>query len=90
MQLVYIEWDDASTVDAETGWVWREGAPPAEPRIFRQVGFITELTDRHIVLTCAYDESQMAPRSRIPLGMVRRMVRIDIEASPASTSTPIH
>lgn len=76
MNLVYIEWDDASTVDPETGWVDRETAPAAEPRIFKQAGFITEETADHIVLTCAYDDAQMAPRSRIPVGMIRR--RIDL------------
>lgn len=77
MQLVYIEWEDASSVD-EPGWVFRdEDAPAPEAHLFRQVGFVAGCDMHAIVLTEAYSDSQMAPRTRIPLGMVRRFIDLD-------------
>jgi len=77
-RLVYIEWEDASSVDLTTGWVYREGAPPPDVRVFKQVGFLLELTPEAIVLTAALDEHQMGPRTRIPAGMLRHLVELDI------------
>lgn len=76
MELVYIEWEDASTVD-EAGWVCCDGAPAAEPHVFKQVGFVTDADPWALVLTEAYSADSMAPRTRIPLGMVRRLVPLD-------------
>lgn len=73
MQLIYIEWEDASSVDVP-GWVDRDTAPKAEPHIFRQVGFVADADEHALVLTEAYNVDAMAPRTRIPVGMIRRFV----------------
>lgn len=70
MELVYIEWEDASCAD-DGVWVPRD-APKAEATIFKQVGFVCGIDAAAVVLTEAYGGHQMAPRTRIPLGMVRR------------------
>ncbi len=77
MELVYLEWEDASGVDATTGWVERDGAVCARPVIFRQVGFVVDIDLDAVVLTEAYSVDHMAPRTRIPMGMVRRCVHLD-------------
>lgn len=74
MELVYLEWEDASGVDSTLGWVEREGAVEPRPHIFRQVGFVVEIDIDAVVLTEAYSDDHMAPRTRIPMGMVRRWV----------------
>ena len=76
MQLVYIEWEDAGSL--ETGsWIFRDEASASTPHIFRQVGFVSDCDPWAICLTEAYSADQMAPRTRIPLGMVRRFVELD-------------
>lgn len=77
MQLVYIEWEDASAVDETQGWVDRATAAPAAVRVFRQAGFVVDCDLDAIVLTEAYDEHNMSPRTRVPLGMIRRWVDLD-------------
>lgn len=77
MDLVYIEWEDASSVDETTGWVFREDAPIPEKHIFCQVGFVVDMDLEALILTEAYSSNQTAPRTRIPLGMLRRVVRLD-------------
>lgn len=76
MNAVYIEWEDASAVD-QPGWVDRGTAEPAVPHTFRQVGFVYSIDLHAVVLTEAYSTNNMAPRTRIPLGMVRRWVDLD-------------
>ena len=75
MKLVLCVWEDASDADAGP-WVPREGAPAVEPVIFHQVGFVVELTADHLLLTHAVSKEQTAIRSRIPAGMVRRLVTL--------------
>ena len=75
MKLVYVVWDDASTVDDGT-WVDRKDAKPAMPTIFHQVGYLHALTPLEIVLTYCVGDDFMAPRSRIPIGMVRKLVEL--------------
>lgn len=76
MQLVYIEWEDASAADDST-WVDIADAPPAEKILFRQAGFLVDADHEALVLTEAIGRYQMAPRTRIPLGMVRSLVYLD-------------
>jgi hypothetical protein len=45
--------------------------------MFKQVGFIVSVDESALVLTEAYNEDQMAPRTRIPVGMIRRIVDLD-------------
>jgi len=77
MQLVYVEWEDASAPDSGEVWVHREDAEPVSPHMFRQVGFVVDADLDCIVLTEAHSDTLMAPRTRIPLGMVRRWVDLD-------------
>lgn len=77
LELVYIEWEDASSCEATTEWVDRANAPAPQPVIFRQTGFVVEIDLDAVVLTEAYSSELMAPRTRIPMGMVRRCVHLD-------------
>lgn len=77
MQLVYIEWEDASAVDSEMGWIDRSTPVTAHAHMFRQVGFVVDADLDAIVLTEAYSPDMMAPRTRIPMGMIRRWVDLD-------------
>lgn len=76
MELLYVEWEDAGSVDVGT-WIDREGAPEPTPHMFRQVGFVNDADLESITLTEAYSDDQMAPRTRIPMGMIRRVVYLD-------------
>lgn len=76
MELVYVEWEDASAVD-EPGWVDRATAPVPVKHVFKQVGFIVDIDLEAIVLTEAYTDTTMSPRTRIPMGMIRRWVDLD-------------
>ena len=78
-RLVLVEWEDASVVDSGT-WADRTDAPPALPIVFQQVGWLLELTPGHVVLTSALHKDTMAPRDRIPLGMVRSIIAFDPSA----------
>ncbi len=77
MELVYIEWEDASGVDAEMGWVDIDTAPEPIVHLMRQAGFVTAIDLDAVVLTEAYGPHGMSPRTRIPLGMIRRWVDLD-------------
>jgi hypothetical protein len=73
MNVVLVEWEDAST-DDEGPWVRVEGAQPIPAKVFLQVGFLLEDTPEAIVLTAAVEpagKGLMASRERIPRGMVR-------------------
>jgi hypothetical protein len=76
LRCVFVEWEDAGSLDGE-GWVHRSTAPAPEPHMFKQVGFIVSVDESALVLTEAYNEDQMAPRTRIPVGMIRRIVDLD-------------
>jgi hypothetical protein len=81
LSCVYIEWEDATSLDDHLGW-HQEDACKANvngPAIFRQVGFVFSIDLDHIVLTEAHDLAglNVAPRTRIPMGMVRRWVDLD-------------
>ena len=80
MELVYLEWEDASAVDNTSGWVDRQSAPVPLVHIFKQVGFIVDIDLDAVVLTEAYTADNIAPRTRIPMGMVRRWVMLDPDA----------
>ena len=75
MRLVLCVWEDAGELD-EGPWAFREGAAKNEPFIFHQVGYLHELTHDAVVLTACMGEHQMGPRSRIPAGMVRKIVEL--------------
>lgn len=76
LRCVFIEWEDAGALD-DAGWVSRSAAAPPEPHMFKQVGFVVSYDDTAIVLTEAYNDDQMAQRTRIPRGMVRRLIDLD-------------
>ncbi len=82
MKLVYVVWEDAADLD-EGPWVEREGRPPdsAVDHHFHQVGYLFELTNEAVTLTSCVGKDHMAPRSRIPAGMVRSMVEL-VEGAP--------
>lgn len=69
-QLVLVEWEDASQVD-EGPWVQRSGAEAPTAVLFKTAGWLLELTRSHVVLTATMGDHLMAPRDRIPRGMVR-------------------
>jgi hypothetical protein len=76
-RLVLVEWEDASATDEST-WLARESAPDMPPVIFQQVGWLIEQTDAHLILTCALSDKLMAARDRIPAGMVRKIVPLNL------------
>ena len=76
-RLLYVEWEDASAVDDHTGWVDRASAPEPEVRVFKQVGFALKFTATELILTEAIDQLTHAPRTRIPTGMLRKVIELD-------------
>jgi len=74
MKLVHCIWEDACELD-EGPWTNRK-ADPSTPTIFHQVGYLYELTPHAVVLTACVGEEQMGPRTRIPIGMVRRLIEL--------------
>ena len=76
MKPVLCVWEDASEAD-EGPWVDRATAPKALPIIFHQIGYLCEITPEHIVLTACVGEHQIGTRSRIPAGMVRKLVSLN-------------
>lgn len=74
MKLVLAVWEDASEAD-EGPWALRD-VKPAEVILFHQVGYIFSLTAEALELTYCVGEHQMAPRTRIPIGMVRKLVEL--------------
>ena len=83
MELIYIEWEDASAVDDNTGWHDRDTIPVPKIHIFKQVGFVVDANLEAIILTEAYNADFVAPRTRIPLGMIRRWVNLDAHVGAA-------
>lgn len=75
MKLVKVVWEDAQDLD-DGPWAYRKDAKPSEPCIFHQVGYLYELTPEAVVLTHCVGDEQMAPRSRIPAGMVKSLVEL--------------
>lgn len=75
MRPVLVVWEDASVVD-QTTWVDVAGAPPVEPVIFSQLGWLLELTPEHVVLTSVTSGSIMGARDRIPRGMVKSITEL--------------
>lgn len=80
MKLVLVIWEDASQ---EAGpWVAMPASAPMAPRVFKQVGWLTSMTRKEIVLTQAIEDIQagevglMAARERIPRGMVRSITEL--------------
>lgn len=76
MKLVLIEWEDASIADEGT-WVNRADLEAPKVVIFRQVGWLLGISPTEVVLTAAVGDDLIAPRDRIPLGMVRSIVELD-------------
>jgi hypothetical protein len=75
MKIVHLVWEDAG--DLEQGpWTYRDEAKPSAPFIFHQVGYLYELTPDAVVLTPCVGDVQMAPRTRIPRGMVRSLTEL--------------
>lgn len=75
MKLVKVIWEDAGDMD-EGPWVYKAEAKPTEAIIFFQVGWLFEHTAEAVVLTPCMGEHQMGVRSRIPIGMVRKMIEL--------------
>jgi hypothetical protein len=75
MKLVACIWEDAAELD-EGPWADRRGMQPSTPTIFHQVGYLCELTTQAVVMTACVGEDQMGPRTRIPIGMVRKLVEL--------------
>lgn len=83
MELVYVEWEDASGPDSlDSVWVDRTQAKPAPAVVFKQVGFVVEADDTALVLTEAYSDELMSRRTRIPRGMIRRLVKLNPDRKP--------
>lgn len=80
MKRVVCVWEDASDLD-DGPWTPRKDAAKAEPTIFHQVGYVFELTPDALVLTACVGDEHMAPRSRIPLGMIRSLIEL-VEGDP--------
>lgn len=76
MKMVYCVWEDAAVID-EGPWADRLSAKPSTATIFHQIGFLHELTPEAVVLTEVMGETQMGPRSRIPIGMVRSLTELE-------------
>lgn len=78
-RIVLVEWEDASVLDNET-WVDKAQAPEPEATVFSQVGFLLANTRKHVVLTCTDGKRLMGARTRIPKGMVRKIVELTPKA----------
>lgn len=78
--LVLVEWEDASAADDGHGWIARKDAVVAEMVTFQQVGWLLEHTAEHVVMTEALSKDLMAPRTRIPVGMVRAMYSFPVKS----------
>lgn len=79
MKLVLVVWEDASIMD-DGPWTERESARPHEPTIFHQVGWLYSLDSEAVVLTAAVSDKLMAPRDRIPVGMVKQLLELEPES----------
>jgi len=75
MKMVRVEWEDASIADEGT-WVAREGLAPAHVVIFSQVGYLLGISPTEVLLTAAVSDTLIAPRDRIPLGMIQSIVEL--------------
>lgn len=75
MKVVCCIWEDAVELD-DGPWAERSELKPNIPTIFHQVGYLCEITADSVVLTEAVGEKYMAPRCRIPIGMVRSLVEL--------------
>ena len=75
MKKVLCVWEDAGQLESGS-WVFRKDLEPSAPHIFNQVGYLFEITPEAVVLTEAFNDEQIAPRTRIPIGMVRRLVEL--------------
>jgi hypothetical protein len=80
MKRVLCIWEDASDADDGT-WIAREGIAEAKPVIFHQVGYLFKLTANEVLLTACVGDDHIAPRSRIPTGMVKALVELQ-EGNP--------
>jgi hypothetical protein len=76
MKAVLCVWHDAADAD-EGPWVHRKDAPPIQPVIFHQIGYLYEITPELIVLTSCVGVEQMGVRSQIPIGMVQKLVELN-------------
>lgn len=85
LRLVRVIWEDASIVDEGT-WAAREDAVVPEVVVFDQVGWLMELTTDHVVITACVGAKLMAPRDRIPAGMIRSITEY---AVPSGTAVPV-
>ncbi len=75
MRIVQLVWEDAGDLE-EGPWAQREEAKPSTPFIFHHVGYLFELTPDAVVISSCVGEEQMAPRTRIPIGMVRSLTEL--------------
>jgi len=78
MKLVLVEWEDASTDNNDSAWIFTAGLAPIPRKVFRQVGWLYRDTPDEVELTSAVDEGaeMIARRDRIPRGMVRSITEL--------------
>jgi hypothetical protein len=79
LRLVRVVWEDASIADDGGPWISRDELAPPKPVIFDQVGWLFELTPDHVVISACVGERLIAPRDRIPTGMVRSIHEFTVD-----------
>jgi hypothetical protein len=83
LRLVRVIWEDASIADDGGPWIDRDGIKSPEPVMFDQVGWLFELTASHVVISACVGERLIAPRDRIPTGMVRSITEFTVDGGVA-------
>ena len=81
-RLVKVVWEDASIADDGT-WVSKDGLQKPEAIVFESVGWLMELDASCVVLSACMGRALIAPRDRIPIGMVRSITEFDPSAGTA-------
>jgi hypothetical protein len=75
VKTVLCVWEDAAELDGGP-WADRSEAKPSAPVIFHQVGYLYEISHDAVTLTACVGEEQMAPRTRVPMGMVKSLIEL--------------
>lgn len=74
LRMVLVSWEDAS-VDPDT-WVGKDDT--VKVVMHEQVGWLLELTPRHLLMTCTVSEDMLGSRTRIPRGMVHKITYLKV------------
>lgn len=74
MKAILVEWEDACSRDLgpwvdKQDWHW-------EPKIVMELGFVLYDGPEGLIITSAYNESQLGPVTQIPRGMVRNITEL--------------